>query len=157
MVDLARHHSMVVGALAAGLFTGARVTYDPGLLHRLAELPAAGLVSIAPQRVELLDGSRAVVELEVTLSLARLGDEEVIWDLTSRCASLWRTLSRAADAGAPYAYTYGGSEISGHTAEEWLSLEGLTARYRRTSLTTPPRPAYQHATVEAALAVVAPR
>jgi|GEM_PF-4657354 len=156
MVDLARHHSMVVGALAAGLFTGARVTYDPGLLHRLAELPAAGLVSIAPQRVELLDG-RALVELEVTLSLAKLGDEDLIWDLTSRCAALWRVLSRAADAGEPYVYTYGGSEISGHTAEEWLSLESLTARYWTTSLVAPPRPVHRHATVEAALAVVAPR
>ncbi|OGD78482.1 MAG: hypothetical protein A2Y64_09380 [Candidatus Coatesbacteria bacterium RBG_13_66_14] len=157
MVDLARHHSMVVGALAAGLFSGARVTYDPGLLHRLAELPTAGLVSISPQRVELLEGSRALVELEVTLSLARLGDEETVWDLTSRCASLWRLLNRAAEDGLPYVYTHGESEISGHTAEEWLSLEGLAARYWRTSLATPPRPAYQHATVEAALAVVAPR
>jgi hypothetical protein len=157
MVDLARHHSMVVGALAADLFTGARITYDPGLLHRLPELPAAGLVSIAPQGVELLEGSRARVELEITLSLARLGDADVIWDLTSRCASLWRMLSRAADAGLPYAYTYGGSDISGHTAEEWLALEDLKARYWRTSLVTPPRPAYHHATVEAALAVVAPR
>ncbi|MCX7021135.1 MAG: hypothetical protein NTW26_02460 [bacterium] len=157
MVDLARHHSMVTGALAAGLFAGARVTYDPGLLHRLPELPAAGLISISPQRVELLDGSRALVELEVTLSLARLGDAETVWDLTSRCASLWRLLNRAAEEGLPYAYTYGESEISGHTAEEWLSLEGLTARYWRTSLVTPPRPAYHHATVEAALAVVAPR
>jgi hypothetical protein len=157
VVDLARHHCMVTGALAAGLFTGARVTYDEGLLHRLPELPAAGLVTIAPRRVELLEGSRARVELEVTLSLTSLGDGDTIWDLTSRCASLWRLLNRAADGGLPYAYTYAGTEVSGHTAEEWLSLEELEARYGRTSLVTPPRPAYNHATIAAALAVVAPR
>jgi hypothetical protein len=156
MVDLARHHSMVVGALASELFAGARITYDPGLVHQLPELPPAGLVSISPQSVELLADRRAVVELEVTLSLCQLGDEGVIWDLTSRCASLWRILARAAEEGLPYAYAYEETEISGHTGEEWLSLEGLTARYWRTSLVTPPKPAYNHATVEVALAVVAP-
>ena len=156
MVDLARHHAMITGALVADLFTGARITYDPGLLYRLPELPAAGLVSISPRRVELLEGSRAVVEFEVTLSISQLGDEELIWDLTARCASLWRRLRRAADDGLPYSYTYAENEITGHTGEEWLSLERLETRYWRTSLVTPSKPAHHHATVEVALAVVAP-
>ena len=156
MVDLARHHAMVIGALASELFTDARITYDPGLLHRLPELPAAGLISISPRGVELLADQRAVVELEVTMSLNRLDGEDLIWDLTARCASLWRRLSRAADGGVSYVYTYALNEISGHTGEEWLSLEDLSARFWQTSLVTPPKPAYHHATVEIALAVVAP-
>ena len=156
MLDLARHHAMITGALAEELFSGARITYDPGLLHRLPELPAAGLVSISPRRVRLFEGSRAVVELEVTLSLNRLGDEDPIWDVTAKCASLWRKLKRASDEGSPYSYIYEQNQISGNTGEEWLSLEGLETRYWQTSLVTPSKPTYHHATVEVGLVVTAP-
>lgn len=147
---------MVAGALASELFPGARVTFDPELLHRLPELPAAGLVSLEPRGVELLDGGRALVELELTLTVEALESEGAVWELTARCAALWRRFQRAADEGLPYAYSYGGTEISGHTGQEWLGLEGLEARYRRTPSTAPPRPAQHHATLELILAVVAP-
>jgi len=147
---------MVAGALAAELFPGARITFDPGLLHRLPELPAAGLVSIEPRGVELLGGGRALIELELTLTVETLDGEGAVWELTARCAALWRRIQRAADEGLPYAYTHGGTEISGHTGQEWLLLEGLEARYRRTPSAAPPRPAQHHATLGLTLAVVAP-
>ncbi len=154
MNDLARHHSMVAGALARSLLPGVRLSHDPGLLHRLPRLGENGLLTVEPIAVSLESDHRAVVELELTLSLNSPNAEDALWELTSRASALWRMLNRAGDAGLLYSYSYAGNDFGGHTGEEWLEVVSLASRFWQSGVAAPERFAHRHATVSVQIAVV---
>ena len=154
MTDHARHHSMVAGALAQGLFPGTRLSHDPGLLYRLPRLGANGLLTVEPVAVSLESDHRAIVELELTLSLNSPDTEAALWQLTARSSAIWRMLNRAGGAGLAYDYSYDGNDFSGDTGEEWLEIVSLASRFWQSGIATPERYAHRHATVSVQIAVV---
>lgn len=156
MTDPARHHARILGSLAAELFPGAELSFDPGGLGRIAVVPAVGLLTIDLDTLELEDAHRLLVGLSLTVTRESLDVEAALWALTADCGRLWSRLRRASGEGVPYAYEDGGEVVAGHTGEEWLELVNLESYFWRSGVEEPDRPSMRHAVTSLRLAVTNP-